>query len=201
MRAKTRLGSFTSELTAWVEKLQADVDNKDLSQLKTDIKNAKQALKDIRAGIAAELDENEKTLQKLNAPNARARHNKFKAELDSNLNNFAALFDALDEISAVLKDLKGKDISQLETLKAKIAEINNLVNPEQADQPLGTLPHNNVSVTPPAPATGAGISAAYMGSAPDTTASALPVTPTPEDLAETDMKLSLPRNSKTWPKA
>ncbi|HWQ89117.1 MAG TPA: transglutaminase domain-containing protein, partial [Desulfitobacteriaceae bacterium] len=194
-QAKTRLGSFSAELGIWVEKFQIDLDSGDLSQLKTDIKDAKLALKDIRAGISSELAENEKTLQKLNAPNAWDRHNKFKAELDSNLDSFTVLFDKLDEIAAVLKDLKdgstapedaAQNTAQLEILKTKIAEINNLLNPEQAAQPLGTLPHNNVSVNPPAPATGAAISAAYMGSSSDNTASALPITPTTEDLAEND---------------
>lgn len=194
-KSKTRLGSFTAELGTWVVKFQIDLDSGDLSQLKTDIKDAKLALKNIRAGICSELAENEETLQKLNTPNARNRHNKFKAELDSNLDSFAALFDKLDEIAAVLKDLKGggvtledaaQNAAQLEILKTRIAEINNLLNPEQAAQPLGTLPHNNVSVTPPAPATGAAISAAYMESSSDSTTSALPTTPTIEDLAETD---------------
>jgi transglutaminase-like putative cysteine protease len=194
-QAKTRLGSFTAELGTWVVKFQTDLDSGNLSQLKNDIKDAKLALKDIRAGISSELAENEKTLQKLNTPNARDRHNKFKAELENKLDIFAALFDKLDEIAAVLKDLKGggatpedaaQNAAQLEILKTEIAEINNLLNPEQAAQPLGTLPHNNVSVTPPSPATGAAISAAYMGSSSDSTTSALPVTPTTEDLAETD---------------
>ena len=194
-KSKTRLGSFTAELGTWVVKFQIDLDSGDLSQLKTDIKDAKLALKDIRAGISSELAENEETLQKLNTPNARNRHNKFKAELDSNLDSFAALFNKLDEIAAALKDLKGGGVTledaaqnpaQLEILKTRIAEINNLLNPEQAAQPLGTLPHNNVSVTPPAPATGAAISAAYMESSSASTTSALPTTPTIEDLAETD---------------
>jgi len=194
-QAKTRLGSFTAELGTWVVKFQTDLDSGNLSQLKTGIKDAKLALKDIRAGICSELAENEKTLQKLNTPNARDKHDKFKAELESKLDNFAALFNKLDVIAAVLKDLKGggatpedaaQNKAQLEILKTEIAEINNLLNPEQAAQPLGTLPHNNVSVTPPSPATGAAISAAYMGSSSDSTTSALPATPTTEDLAETD---------------
>ena len=141
-----------------------------------------QALKDIRKDINSELSENEKTLQKLNAKNAEDRQGKFKTELDGKLDGFEASFDTLDEISALVKDLKGSDATQL---KNKIDEIGKQLKPEQPQQPLGALPHNNVSVQPPAPATGAGTSAAYMASTAGTTASSLANTPTSEDLAET----------------
>ena len=179
---ETSLGSFADELYNMYEKLNADLDAGDLSKLKADLKEIKKSLGEIRKDISRELTENEKVLQKLNAKNASKRHLKFKTELDSKLNSFEAIFSKLDEISSQLKDLKGKESADL---KSKIQEVGALLKPEEAHQSLGTLPHNNISVNPPDPATGTGISAAYMGNTTETAGQEYPKTPSAEDLAET----------------
>lgn len=184
-KSKTRLGSFADEFYTWYEKLKTDLDTGDLNKLKSDVKDAKKALKEIRKDINRELSENKKVLQKLNAKNAEKRHGKFQTELDSKLDGFETTFTKLDELSLALKDLKNDDTTQL---KAKIEEIGKLLKPEQPQQPqqpLGALPHNIVNIQPPAPATGSGLTPAYLGSTTGTAIASLPRTPTSEDLAET----------------
>lgn len=182
-KTRTKLGCFTDEIYKLYEKLKADIEANDIDKVKSDIKNIKKVLKEIRKSIVTELDKNSKILDKLNATKAKQRHNRFKSELEKKLNNFEVLFDKLDELLNRVKEYKGKD---MELLRNKLQEIENILNPEQPQQPLGTLPHNNASLTPPKPAIGNEAAASgYSVAQQESLANVLPKTPVDADLAET----------------
>ncbi|MFZ5988015.1 MAG: DNA/RNA non-specific endonuclease [Bacillota bacterium] len=180
--AATTLGNFVEVLLKYIDTMEISIEKQDLKVLKENIKDTKKALKDIEKSIQKELDGNSKTLDRLNAGNAKQKHNKLKNELDSKFNNFSSLFDKLEELADLAKELKGTD---REALKNKLQEIENVLNPEQPQQPLGTLPHNNANVTPPEPAIGAGVTPAYSGTQVASAEAVLPRTPVDADLAET----------------
>lgn len=174
----TKLGGFTDMLLADVEKMKSSLEKSNLKNLKDQLAAAKSALKDTRQSIREELDKNSKNLEGLNAVNAKERNESFKAEMEAKLSNFEALFDETDRLASTAVVDNG-------ALKNSVEKIQQALNPEQPQQALGTLPHNNADVKPPEPAIGGGISPSYA-SADQTTASEqeLPRTPTDGDLAE-----------------
>ncbi|OPX44391.1 transglutaminase-like superfamily protein [Ruminiclostridium hungatei] len=180
--AQTKLGSFAEELNKWYEKLKADVAGNDFGSLKADVKSARKALQNIRKDINTELSNNEKTLKRLSAKKAQGRHDIYKTQINTQLDEFSAIFEKLDSVSAVLNKPKSKDIDRL---KEKIEEIGGLLNPEQPQQTLGALPYDNVVLEPPVPSTGAGAAGGYTGTSAGTEPVSLPKVPTQEDLAET----------------
>lgn len=182
VKPRTKLGSLSTDMDDYYLKIKASFDKQDLIQLKADIKDAKKALAGYIQEVSNEFDASASVLNKLNAKNAIARHNKFKTEFNQKMSSFDVLFNELDEMSGKIKGIKAQDSS---SLKDKLDELGRIIMPEQPQQPLAALPHNNVSVNPPAPATGAGTSAAYMAQTAGASISALPRTPTGEDLAET----------------
>jgi predicted Fe-Mo cluster-binding NifX family protein len=180
--AVTTLGNFMEVLLKYIDAMKISIEKQDLKSLKGQIKDTKKALVNIEKSIKNELDENNKTLDRLKATNAKQKHKKLKNELDSKFNNFAAIFDKLEELAELAKELKGKDS---EALKSKLQEIEKSLNPEQPQQPLGTLPHNNANVTPPELSIGSGITPAYSGAQQAASAGVvLPKTPVDADLAE-----------------
>jgi hypothetical protein len=179
----TNLGAFVDTLLKNVDAMKMSIEKQDLKTLKEQISDTKKALTDNRKSIQNELEENGKILDKLNATNAKEKHNQFKAQMEGNLNDFDSLFGKFEELSTIAKDLKGNDG---EDLKSKLQEIEKVLNPEQPQQPLGALPHNNATVTPPEPAIGGGISPSYYSTQQALTSpSGLPKTPVDADLAET----------------
>ncbi|HYK74647.1 MAG TPA: transglutaminase domain-containing protein [Pseudoneobacillus sp.] len=179
----TTLGSFVETLLEYVEKMNTSLEEGNLRELREQAKGTKKALKDIRKNIDLELAENGKTLDKLKAIKAKMKHDQLKADLDKKLDGFEALLDKLDELSTLVKELKGKD---KDALKTKLDEIEKILNPEQPHQPLGALPHSNANITPPEPATGGGITPAYVGMEQSISSNqGLSITPVEGDLAET----------------
>lgn len=186
--AQTRLGSFAEELGKWYEKLKTDAADGDFSSLKADVKSARKTLQSIRKDINTELTNNEKTLKRLSAKKAQGRHDKYKTQLNTQLDEFSAIFEKLDSVSAVLNKSnvfnksKNRDI---EGVKEQIEEIGDLLSPEQPQETLGALPYDNVVLEPPVPSTGAGSARGYTGTAAGAEAASLPKEPSQEDLAET----------------
>lgn len=180
--ATTSLGTFVEVLLKYVDNMKLSIEKQDLKALKEQIKDTKKALKDIEKSIQKEFEENGKNLDRLNAKNAKQKHDKLKNELDSKLSDFGVLFDKLEEFSDLANELKGKDS---EVLKNKLQEIENTLNPEQPQQPLGALPHGNANVTPPEVAIGSGIAPAYLDAQQiASTEITLPITPVDADLEE-----------------
>ncbi len=179
----TSLGSFVETLLTHVEAMKESIERKDLESLRLQVRDAKSVLNGIKKSIRDELDKSSKILDRLNATNAREKYNQFKAGLEGNLSNLDDLFDRFDRLSALTKELNGKDS---DTLENELSGIEKILKPEQPQQPLGALPHNNASVSPPEPATGGGVSPAYASSTQAAaTGQPLPKTPVDADLAET----------------
>lgn len=189
---QTKLGSFADELYKWYETLKSDIDANDMTKFQADQKSAIEALKSLRSEIDTEFSNNEKILEKLNAKNAQQRQQEFKAQINSKMDSFEALFQSLGTTtpkklkSSALKSSANSTANTANDLKNKLQEIGKTLKPEQQEQPLGALPHNNVSVNPPSPATGSESSAAYISTTSGAITSDLPKTPTAEDLAETE---------------
>lgn len=55
-KTRTKLGCFTDEIYKLYEKLKADIEANDIDKVKSDIKNIKKVLKEIRKSIVTELD-------------------------------------------------------------------------------------------------------------------------------------------------
>ena len=180
---QTKLGSLSHELLQWHEKFKAHSESEDLNGLKTDAKNMVKSIKALRKDITEEFSRNEQTLKSLNAKAAQERQQKFKADLESKLNSLEAMVQSLDELPDMAKTLNQ---GEAKVLKDKIGELEKILMPEQPQQPLGALPHSDVNIQPPAPATGGGTTAAYMESTAGASASSFSPSPTEGDLAETD---------------
>ncbi|MGM7703482.1 polymorphic toxin-type HINT domain-containing protein [Pseudalkalibacillus sp. Hm43] len=173
---KTELEEFAEELSKYYEDMDEQLDKKDLKTLKSLIRDAKKLIKTSSNDIDQEFNKHKDKVK--NHKKAIERLSEYEAELNEKMAELDQLMTGLE----TLIDKKGSDFKNLqetdvEAIRAQLADIKELMAPEAPEFPIGnTLPNRDVNLEAKEPSLeGASLTAASIeGEAP-----------AKEDLAET----------------
>ena len=184
LKPNTPIGSLAVELSLNYNLLKQSYENKDFVQFKKNTNDTIRLIEDYNRLILEELDENEKTLKKLNNKKATKKNEEFRAQVTSKISEFKKSLEELKQISEGIDDFDEPETARIEAI---LKEVESSFFGEQPENPIGNeLPHRNVSNEPKVVSTGGEAAAFYISGIEEGDYEELPIEPQSEDLAETD---------------
>ncbi|TYQ16561.1 UNVERIFIED_CONTAM: Transglutaminase-like enzymes, putative cysteine proteases [Acetivibrio alkalicellulosi] len=175
--SETSVSSYSDNLIKYIYTIREALEAQDVKALEEAVDDILKAANDIEKSVYEEIISNEEIILDIDSEDVFKRYVNFKKQLED---NFTIIND-------YLIGLKGAVISRdFKRIKIHVDKIEKMLDPEKPDPALGSnLPHQNIDIIPPKPATGSGSSSAHTKGASEQEVSSFSKTPEKGDLEET----------------